>query len=143
MNYDFRPSPDFVKGVKALAKRYPSLKSDLLQLRQSLEHNPEQGVDLGGGFRKIRMNIKSKGRGKAGGAMGFVEKHKDYITEAALYFDSKANPVFSLAYDGKEMAFLSDKEFEDYLVKATRYKAGLLRIATQEMLAMKERRISN
>ena len=45
MNYDFRPSPDFVKGVKALAKRYPSLKSDLLQLRQSLEHNPEQGVD--------------------------------------------------------------------------------------------------
>lgn len=68
MNYDFRPSPDFVKGVKALAKRYPSLKSDLLQLRQSLEHNPELGVDLGGGLRKIRMNIKSKGRGKAGGA---------------------------------------------------------------------------
>ena len=74
---------------------------------------------------------------------GFVEKHKDYITEAAHYFDAKANPVFSLAYDGKEMQFLSDKEFEDYLVKATRYKAGLLRIATQEMLAMKERKTSN
>ena len=74
---------------------------------------------------------------------GFVEKHKDYITEAAHYFDAKANPVFSLAYDGKKMQFLSDKEFEDYLVKATRYKAGLLRIATQEMLAMKERRTSN
>ena len=67
MNYDFRPSPDFVKGVKALAKRYPSLKSDLMLLRQSLEKDPEQGVDLGGGLRKIRMNIKSKGRGKAGG----------------------------------------------------------------------------
>ena len=74
---------------------------------------------------------------------GFVEKHKDYITEAAHYFDAKANPVFSLAYDGKDMPFLNDKEFEDYLVKATRYKAGLLRIATQEMLAMKERRTSN
>ena len=68
MNYDLRPSPDFVKGVKALAKRYPSLKSDLMQFRQSLEKDPEQGVDLGGGLRKIRMNIKSKGRGKAGGA---------------------------------------------------------------------------
>ena len=68
MNYDFRPSPDFVKGVKALAKRYPSLKSDLMQLRQSLEKDPEQGVDLGGGLRKIRINIKCKGRGKAGGA---------------------------------------------------------------------------
>ena len=76
-------------------------------------------------------------------SMGFVEKHKDYITEAALYFDSKANPVFSLTYDGKDMPFLNDKEFEDYLVKATRYKASLLRIATQEMLAMKERRTSN
>ena len=77
------------------------------------------------------------------GSTGFVEKHKDYITEAALYFDAKADPVINLAYDGKEMQFLSDKEFEDYLVKATRYKAGLLRIATQEMLAMKERRTSN
>ncbi|MBO5538086.1 MAG: hypothetical protein J5971_03470 [Prevotella sp.] len=74
---------------------------------------------------------------------GFVEKHKDYITEAAHYFDAKANPVFSLAYDGKDMPFLNDKEFEDYLVMATRYKASLLRIATQEMLAMKERRTSN
>ena len=59
MNYDFRPSPDFLKAVKALAKRYPSLKDDLILLRQSLEENPEQGVDLGGGLRKIRMNIRS------------------------------------------------------------------------------------
>ena len=72
-----------------------------------------------------------------------VQAHKDYITEAAHYFDAKTNPVFSLAYDGKDMQFLNDKEFEDYLIKATRYKAGLLRIATQEMLAMKERRVSN
>ena len=71
------------------------------------------------------------------GSTGFVEKNKEYITEAALYFDSNANPVLSLAYDGKKMQFLNDKKFEDYLIKATRYKAGLLRIATQEMLAMK------
>ena len=77
------------------------------------------------------------------GPTGFVEKHKDYITEAAYYFDANANPVINLAYDGKEMQFLSDMEFEEYMLKATRYKAGLLRIATQEMLAMKERRTSN
>lgn len=68
------------------------------------------------------------------GPMGFVENHKDYITEAARYFDLKANPVFALAYDGKPMLFLGDKEFEEYMLKATRYKAGLLKIATQEML---------
>ncbi|MBR1468550.1 MAG: hypothetical protein IJ605_00315 [Prevotella sp.] len=38
------------------------------KLRQSLEEDPMQGVDLGGGMRKVRMSIKSKGRGKAGGA---------------------------------------------------------------------------
>ena len=68
MNYDFRPSPDFIKGVKTLSRRYPSLKTDLEALRKSLEDNPFQGVDLGGGLRKVRMNIKSKGRGMSGGA---------------------------------------------------------------------------
>lgn len=68
MKYEFRLSPEFLKGVKSLSKRYPSLKDDLLVLRQSLEDNPYQGIDLGGGLRKVRMNIKSKGRGKAGGA---------------------------------------------------------------------------
>ena len=68
MNYEFRPSPAFLKAVKALAKRYPSLKGDLAELRRSLEENPLQGIDLGGGLRKVRMSIKSKGRGKAGGA---------------------------------------------------------------------------
>lgn len=68
MNYEFRPSPDFLKAAKALSKRYPSLKEDLRDLRESLKDNPQQGVDLGGGLRKVRMNIKSKGRGKAGGA---------------------------------------------------------------------------
>ena len=51
-----------------MAKRYPSLKTDLQELRNSLEQNPEQGIDLGGGLRKVRLNIRSKGRGKAGGA---------------------------------------------------------------------------
>ena len=74
------------------------------------------------------------------GSSGFVVKNKDYITEAALYFDEKANHVFDYYYDGKEIQYLSDKKFEDYLLKATRYKANLLRIATQELLAMKEKR---
>jgi hypothetical protein len=74
------------------------------------------------------------------GSSGFIVKNKDYITEAALYFDEKANHVFDYYYDGKEIQYLSDKKFEDYLLKATRYKANLLRIATQELLAMKEKR---
>lgn len=74
------------------------------------------------------------------GNSGLLAKNKDYITEAALYFDAKANPIFDYYYDGKEMQHLSDKDFEEYMLKATRYKADLLRIATRELLAMKEKR---
>ena len=34
MNYEFRVSPSFMMAAKALAKRYPSLKVDLNNLRQ-------------------------------------------------------------------------------------------------------------
>ena len=35
---------------------------------EELEANPNLGTDLGGGLRKIRMSIASKGRGKSDGA---------------------------------------------------------------------------
>jgi hypothetical protein len=34
----------------------------------TIEENPDIGVDLGNGFKKIRMSITSKGKGKSGGA---------------------------------------------------------------------------
>ena len=71
------------------------------------------------------------------GSSGLVTKNKDYITEVAHYFDARTNPVFDYYYDGKEIQHLSDKDFEEYMLKATRYKVELLRIATQELLAMK------
>jgi len=71
------------------------------------------------------------------GSSGLVTKNKDYITEVAHYFDARTNPVFDYFYNGKEIQHLSDKEFEEYMLQATRYKADLLRIATQELLVMK------
>ena len=94
MNYDFRTSPEFRKAAKALSKRYPSLKDDLQALRKSLEDNPFQGVDLGSGLRKIRMNIKSKGRGKAGGAraitFNIIISNNDMVI-ALVYIYDKAD----------------------------------------------------
>ena len=71
------------------------------------------------------------------GSSGLVMKNKDYITAAAHYFDTRTNPVFDYFYDGKEIQYFNDKEFEEYVLKATRYKVELLRITTQELLAMK------
>lgn len=68
MNYRVIPTPTFAKSLKALAKRYRSMKEDVDAFTKSLEANPLQGTELTPGVRKIRMGITSKGGGKSGGA---------------------------------------------------------------------------
>ena len=60
-------TPDFIKKAKGLKKKHPSLTDDLEELEKSLIINPKQGDDLGGGLYKVRLAIKSKGKGKSGG----------------------------------------------------------------------------
>lgn len=67
MVYEIVSSPDFDRQAKRLAKHYPSFKSDFLLFLDSLRENPYQGTELGGGIRKIRMQITSKGKGKSAG----------------------------------------------------------------------------
>ncbi|MFY0605941.1 MAG: hypothetical protein JXR10_04445 [Cyclobacteriaceae bacterium] len=68
MNFEIVYTDNFAKEVKRLAKKYRSLKSDLSDLIESLEEKPNQGVPIGNDCYKIRMSIKSKGKGKSGGA---------------------------------------------------------------------------
>ena len=57
----------FIKSAKAIAKRYRSFNDDYKKLIDELLVNPKLGTDLGDGFRKVRMAISSKGKGKSGG----------------------------------------------------------------------------
>ena len=50
MNYKIVLDRTFEKEVKRLAKRYPSLKSDIKALRDEILANPTAGTDLGGGL---------------------------------------------------------------------------------------------
>ena len=68
MSYNIRTYPPFDRAIKRLNKRYKSLKADLLKLIAELQENPQMGADLGKGFRKVRMQISAKGKGKSGGA---------------------------------------------------------------------------
>lgn len=68
MNYEVIPTPDFERALKPLVKKYRSLKMDLMEMIESLENNPFQGDEIHPGIRKIRIAIKSKGKGKSGGA---------------------------------------------------------------------------
>lgn len=60
--------PVFVKRLKDLSKKYSSFKNDFSGLLKELEENPESGTSLGRGCYKVRLAIKSKNRGKSGGA---------------------------------------------------------------------------
>lgn len=63
-----RMSEDFKVAYKRLKKRHHSLETDFERFLASLLVNPEQGVELIEGTRKIRLAITSKRRGRSGGA---------------------------------------------------------------------------
>ncbi len=57
----------FIRSAKAIAKKYRSFNADYQRMMAELTENPRMGVDLGNGYRKVRMAISSKGKGKSGG----------------------------------------------------------------------------
>lgn len=105
MNCNIKTSSLFEKELKRLAKRYHSIKSDVLSLGKSLQENPFQGTDLGKGLRKIRITITSKGKGKRGGAR--------VITLTALVATDEADVLLLTIYDKSERENISDQELEE------------------------------
>ena len=68
MSFSVIPTDKFKKEAKRLIKKFPSLKQELAHLGSILEKEPETGTLLGNDTYKIRLAIKSKGKGKSGGA---------------------------------------------------------------------------
>lgn len=68
MSFSIEIDPVFSKAFKKLFKKYPSFPSDLKGLIEELKENAFLGTSLGGNVRKIRLAVKSKGKGKSGGA---------------------------------------------------------------------------
>ena len=68
MSYKVIPVDKFKKEAKRLIKKYPSLKVELAEVADSLSEEPTLGTPLGNDTYKIRVSIKSKAKGKSGGA---------------------------------------------------------------------------
>ena len=109
MSYRIIPTRKFLRELKQLAKRYVSIGEDVEALGISLAENPFQGVDLGGGLRKIRMAITSKGRGKSGGAR--------VITLNVILTDEDGEVFLITIYDKAERESISVKELEKFVRK--------------------------
>lgn len=68
MSYKIKTIPNFEHELKRLAKKYPSLKDEYIELVKKLQQNPNLGIPIGHNCFKIRLAISSKGKGKSGGA---------------------------------------------------------------------------
>jgi mRNA-degrading endonuclease RelE of RelBE toxin-antitoxin system len=98
MNYSVIPIEKFKKEAKRLIKKYPSLKEELIHLSTELSINPKTGISLGNDTYKIRLAIKSKGKGKSGGA------------RVITYVITKNAEVYLLTiYDKAEFDVINDK----------------------------------
>lgn len=100
----------FDKDLKRLSKKYHSLFSDVDLFMSSLQENPEQGTDLGQGFRKIRLAIASKGKGKSGGAR--------IITYTLTLTEGGIEITLLTIYDKSEKANVTRKELLAILAAA-------------------------
>jgi mRNA-degrading endonuclease RelE of RelBE toxin-antitoxin system len=67
MNFDVKTIDNFKRELKRLLKKYPSLRKEVEELGFSLADDPFQGAAMRDGFYKIRLAIKSKGKGKRSG----------------------------------------------------------------------------
>ena len=83
--------PPFEKELKHLAKKFPSVKNDIADLVNDLQIDPMLGTPLGNDCYKIRIAIKSKGKGKSGGArlITHVQVTKETIYLIAIYDKSE------------------------------------------------------
>ncbi len=93
-------SSEFEKEFKRLKKKYKSLPQDLILFEEELNANPNLGVDLGNNLRKIRLSIKSKNKGKSGGAR--------IITYNIIINTIEKSILLVTIYDKSEESAISD-----------------------------------
>lgn len=95
MSYFVRTTQRFESELKRLSKKYPSLSKEVFELILFLESNPIHGTPLGLGCYKLRLAIKSKGKGKSGGArvITFVHVTKKSVDLLSIYDKSEQDSI--------------------------------------------------
>ena len=68
MKIEINVTESFKKAARPLIRKYRSFLDDLLEMELELLERPDTGKSLGNNVYKIRLAIKSKNKGKSGGA---------------------------------------------------------------------------
>ena len=119
-----RISTAFQKQAKPLLKKFASLSDELKRLADNLSENPYLGKEIMPSVYKIRLAIKSKGKGKRGGArvisfhqkeahvIGIFEKNKDEHTVILISIYDKS--VTENITDNEIRRLIQNIDFEGY-----------------------------
>ena len=103
MKTNFLVKPRFDRNYKKLKKKYPSLPADVELFKKDFADNHNAGTSLGGGFRKVRLAVRSKGKGKSGGAR---------IITCELCLKAEGDTIVLVdIYDKAELDSLKESEY--------------------------------
>ena len=91
--------------------KYPSLRDDLQELENKLLKDPKTGTEIGKNAYKIRLRIKSKGKGKSGGARVITYLEHFIVAELNKTENEITVNLISI-YDKGDTATISDYELK-------------------------------
>lgn len=114
MNCKIIAIDDFKRDAKKLLKKYSSLKSELEELQEQLFENPRMGMLIFENTYKIRLAVKSKGKGKSGGLRLIT-----HVVELEIKIEESKNQDFTIfllaIYDKSEMENIANKDLKDLI----------------------------
>ena len=107
MNYRIILVDKFKKEAKKLLKKYTSLKEELQELKIQLLENPTLGTLIYENTYKIRLAVKSKGKGKSGG-LRVITHIFEVVVDISEENKEQETIIFLLSiYDKSDVANLS------------------------------------
>ena len=105
MNVNVITTENFRREAKKLIKKYQSLKKELQELIYQLEKEPRSGTKIGEDTYKIRLAVKSKGKGKSGGMRVIT-----YVDVELELKEEEFTIVYLMSiYDKSDTSNISDK----------------------------------
>ncbi len=111
MNCEIVPTSNFKREAKVLLKKYSSLKNELETLEKHLKLNPELGIPIGNNCCKIRLGVRSKGKGKSAGLRIITRR----IIKIRIKDDSVIRLYLLKIYDKSDFESVSDYELKRML----------------------------
>ena len=111
MSVSIITTDNFRREAKKLIKKYRSLRDELQQLSEELEENPKLGTLITENVYKIRLAVKSKGKGKSGGLRIIT-----YVDVEIQEIDEDNTNVYLLSiYDKSDYENISDKQLKSLI----------------------------